>query len=398
MATYEYTARDETGRIFKGIYEDINGISTLRSEFAKIGYNLLKVKRSRKFNPKHLSIRRPEIISFTFKLAGMCGAGLSIVQSLETLEKQTDNRSLQYVIADVKKSITMGSSLADSFGRYRNIFSDFFLGMVEAGESSGKLPESLEISARYLEKQDDLRNRLKSAFTYPIIVGIMCAAIITALVIFVVPVFSKIYSQLGVALPGPTQTLLVLSIIVRHYWLHSIILICLALYGFQHYRKNKYLKTKWDYFKFAMPVFGNLNKMAATANFIRSFTMLINTGVPIIRALQISGFVANNEKMTCVSQALQKSVQAGHGLADAMNEHNIFPPIIIQLAGVGEQSGQLTDMLSKGVGFLEKDIDRMINSLLIKLEPAMTLVMGSVIGLILMAVYLPMFDYMSHLK
>jgi len=147
-----------------------------------------------------------------------------------------------------------------------------------------------------------------------------------------------------------------------------------------------------------MPVFGNLNKMAATANFVRSFTMLLNTGVPIIRALQISGFVANNEKMNVISQSLQKSVQAGHSLADAMHEHNIFPPIIIQLAGAGEQSGQLTQMLDQGVAFLEKDIDRTINSLLVKLEPAMTLVMGSVIGLILMAVYLPMFDYMSHLK
>lgn len=398
MATYEYTARDQAGRIFKGIYEDISGVNAMRSEFAKIGYSLLKAKKSRKLNPKKLSVTRPEIISFTYKLAGMCAAGLSIVQSLETLEKQTENRSLQYVIADVKKSITMGSSLADAFSKYRNIFSDFFLGMVEAGESSGKLPESLEISAKYLEKQNDLRNRLKSAFTYPIIVGIMCAVIITALVIFVVPVFSKIYSQLGVALPGPTQTLLVISIIVRHYWLHTIIAVCAGLYAFQHYGKNKFIKTKWDYFKFSMPVFGNLNKMAATANFVRSFTMLLNTGVPIIRALQISGFVANNEKMNVISQSLQKSVQAGHSLADAMHEHNIFPPIIIQLAGAGEQSGQLTQMLDRGVAFLEKDIDRTINSLLVKLEPAMTLVMGSVIGLILMAVYLPMFDYMSHLK
>jgi type IV pilus assembly protein PilC len=398
MPAYEYTARDETGHIFKGIYEDINDVSALRSEFAKIGYNLIKAKKNRKFNPKHLSVKRSEIIPFTFKLAGMCSAGLSIVQCLDTLEKQTENRSLQYIIADIKKNITMGSSLADSFSKYRNIFSDFFLGMVEAGESSGKLPESLEISAQYLEKQNDLRNRLKNAFTYPLIVGFMCISIITALVIFVVPVFSKIYKQLGVSLPGPTQTLIVLSVIFRQYWLYFIILFCIALYAFQYLRKNKYVKTKWDNFKLTMPVLGKLNKMAAAANYIRSFSMLTATGVPIIRALQVSGFVANNEKMVAISQDIQKSIQAGHSFAESMQHHNIFPPIIIQLAGTGEQSGQLTQMLNKGVGFLEKDIDRTINSLLVKLEPLLTLIMGAVIGLILMAVYLPMFDYMAHLK
>jgi type IV pilus assembly protein PilC len=398
MATYEYTARDETGRVFKGVYDNINSIAALRSEFAKIGYCLLKVKRSRIFNPKNLRVSRAEIIPFTYKLAGMCAAGLSIVQALETLEKQTDNHSLQYIISDLKKNISTGSSLTDSFGKYRNIFSDFFLGMIEAGETSGKLSESLEISAHYLEKQNDLRNRLKNAFTYPIIVGLMCIAIMTALVIFVVPVFSKIYHQLGVTLPGPTQTLVVLSIIVRKYWPFMIILTCGMLYAYQHFHNNKIVKTYFDNFKLSMPLLGKLNKMSAAVNFIRSFSMLITTGVPIIRALQISGFVANNERMNLISQDIQKSIQSGHSLADSLNRHNIFPPIIIQLAGTGEQSGQLTQMLNKGVEFLEKDIDRSINSLLIKLEPALTLVMGSIIGLILMAVYLPMFDYMSHLK
>lgn len=398
MATYEYSARDEVGRIFKGIYDDAGGINALRSEFTKIGYRLLKAKRIKKFNPKSLTVKRAEVIPFTFKLAGMCSAGLSIVQCLETLEKQTDNRSLQYIISDVKKNIMVGSSLTDAFNKYRNIFSDFFLGMIEAGESSGKLAESLEISARYLEKQNDLRTRLKNAFTYPLIVLLMCGVIVAALVIFVVPVFSKIYGQLGVSLPGPTQMLIILSVILRQYWPYLIAVICLLLYSIQYISKNKYIKTKWDYFKFSMPLLGNLNKMAAAANFVRSFSMLIATGVPIMKALQVTGLVANNEKISFISQDIQKSIQSGQNIAESLQKHNIFPPILIQLANTGEQSGQLTQMLNKGVDFLEKDIDRIVNSLLVKLEPALTLGMGLVIGLILMAVYLPMFDYMSHLK
>ena len=147
-----------------------------------------------------------------------------------------------------------------------------------------------------------------------------------------------------------------------------------------------------------MPLLGKLNKMVAVSNFIRSFALLIITGVPIIKALQVAGLVGNNEKVVDISKDIQKSIQSGIGFAEALESHNIFPPIIIQLADSGEQAGQLGQMLTKGVDFLEKDIDRTVSSLLVKLEPALTLGMGVVIGLILMAVYLPMFDYMAQLK
>jgi type IV pilus assembly protein PilC len=270
--------------------------------------------------------------------------------------------------------------------------------MVEAGESSGKLAESLDISAKYLEKQADLNNRLKSAFTYPIIVLTMCLVIATALVIFVVPVFSKIYRQLGVSLPGPTQTLIILSVIMRKFWPVLIMIAFSSPFLMRYLRKNAYIKTQWDNFKFAIPLFGRLNRMVAVANFTRSFAMLIITGVPIVRAIQIAGLAANNEKISSISIEIQKSIQAGQGFGESIQHHDIFPPMLVQLADSGEQAGQLGQMLSKGVDFLEKDIDRMVNSLMVKLEPALTLGMGVVIGLILMAVYLPMFDYMSHLK
>jgi type IV pilus assembly protein PilC len=147
-----------------------------------------------------------------------------------------------------------------------------------------------------------------------------------------------------------------------------------------------------------MPIFGKLNRLVAVSHFIRSFAMLISTGVPIIRAFQVASLVANNEKMSQISLDVQKSVQAGNGVAESFEKHEIFPPIIIQLADSGEQAGVLGQMLNKGVDFLEKDIERMVNSLLIKLEPVLTLGMGAVIGLILLAIYLPMFDYMAHLK
>ncbi len=398
MATYEYTASDETGHIFGGLYDDIKNVSALRRELAKIGYNLVRAKRQRKFNPDFIHIKQSEVTAFAFKFAGMCTAGLPIIPCLETLEKQTENRSLKYIIADVKKNVQIGLSLTDSFGKYRDVFSDFFLGMIEAGESSGKLAESLDISARYLEKQADLKARLKGAFAYPIIVLIMCLAVVTALVIFVVPIFSKVYRQLGAALPGPTQMLIVLSVVLRQFWPVLLIVIAFLPFLFRYLSKNKYIKTKWDYLKFQLPMFGRLNRIVAASNYVKTFAMLIMTGVPIIKALQVAGLVANNEKISYISADIQKSVQSGLSVAESLERHDIFPPLIIQLADSGEQSGQLGQMLNKGTEFLEKDIDRTINALMTKLEPALTLGMGVVIGLILMAVYLPMFEYMSHLK
>ncbi|MFA5292971.1 MAG: type II secretion system F family protein [Phycisphaerae bacterium] len=399
MAAYEYTARDEMGHICSGVYEDVSGTGALRNELAKIGYNLLKAKKRKiTFNPASIKIKKADVVSFAYKLAGMCTAGLSIIQCLETLEKQTENPSLKFIISDIKKNIEIGSSLTDAFNKYREIFSDFFIGMIEAGESSGKLAESLDISARYLEKQADLRNRLKSAFTYPLIVITMCSVIVTALVLFVVPVFSKIYHQLGVPLPGPTQVLIILSVIMRKFWPILLAVAVSMPFCIKYISKNSYIKTKWDYLKFSMPGFGRLNRMVAASNFIRSFALLIMTGVPIIKALQVAGLVGNNEKIASISRDIQKSIQSGLGFAESLESHNIFPPIIVQLAGSGEQAGQLGQMLNKGVDFLEKDIDRTVNSMLVKLEPALTLGMGVVIGLILMAVYLPMFDYMAQLK
>ncbi|MDD5011097.1 MAG: type II secretion system F family protein, partial [Phycisphaerae bacterium] len=254
------------------------------------------------------------------------------------------------------------------------------------------------ISARYLEKQADLKARLKGAFAYPIIVLIMCLAVVTALVIFVVPIFSKVYRQLGAALPGPTQMLIVLSVVLRQFWPILLIVIALMPFLFRYLSKNKYIKTKWDYLKFQLPLFGRLNRIVAASNYVKTFAMLIMTGVPIIKALQVSGLVANNERISYISADIQKSVQSGLSVAESLERHDIFPPLIIQLADSGEQAGQLGQMLNKGTEFLEKDIDRTINSLMTKLEPALTLGMGIVIGLILMAVYLPMFEYMSHLK
>jgi type IV pilus assembly protein PilC len=399
MAVFNYIAKDSTGSKFSGVYTDIDSTGALRIELNKMGYTLIRARRERKtVERKSSKIRHDEIVAFAYEFAGMYSAGLSIVRCLETFEEQTENHALKSVISDVRQHIETGASLKDAFEKYRSIFSDFFLGMVEAGEAGGKLGETLQMAASYLESQAELRRRVKGAFAYPIVVGIMCMIIVTILVIFVIPVFQKLYDQLHIALPGPTLALILISRGVREYWWAVLLTVFLTVYIGRKIYGNPIVKDKIDFFKLNMPVFGKLNKMVVVSRFVRTFAMMSSAGVSVVEALVVARQVANNAEMRRIAENIQEEIISGSTLAGPMSRYSIFPPIIIQLAAAGEEAGILPEMLTKGVDFLDSHIDRIIKSLLIKIEPALSVVMGAIVGSILLGVYLPMFDYMGHVK
>lgn len=398
MAVYEYTAQDANGNKFSGIYDDADSIATLRRELAKMGDTLLKAKRKKTLRGKRPKIAQDEIVTFAYEFAGMCSAGLSIISSLETLQEQTENQSFKHVLSDVRQSVATGSTLKDAFEKHKSIFSDFFLGMVEAGECGGKVGDTLKMSAIYLEKRLDFKRKVKSAFAYPIIVGIICLVVINYTVIFVVPVFSKLYQQMHVPLPGPTQALIYLSLLFRGWWWAILMLMAGTALLFKAFSKNPYLKARWDVFKLNMPVFAKLNRMIIASRFIRTLAMLVSAGVSLVKALDVASVVANNSRVFEITRKLQESIEAGNSVADSLRDHDIFPPMMVQLAATGEEAGTLSEMLNKGVDFLDKDIERTLSSLVIKIEPALTVIMGAIVGFILVSVYLPMFDYMAHLK
>ncbi|MFH1613910.1 MAG: type II secretion system F family protein [Planctomycetota bacterium] len=398
MPVFEYTAQDEAGNLFAGTYNDIDSTAILRDELTKMGYTLVKARRKKQNKNSRRKVHRAEVVTFAYKFAGMCAAGLSIMRCLEALEEQAENPAFKNVITDIKQQIETGASLKNAFGKYRAIFSDFFVGMLEAGESGGKLAYALDMAAAYLEKQQNLKRKVKSAFAYPIVVSVMCFLIVTYLVICVVPVFSKIYAQLGVALPGPTQALINISIIAKRWWWLILILLGGGIPLALKCSKIPEVKVRIDSFKLKMPVFGPLNRMVAVSQFCRTFAMLSSAGVTFLNAIEVAKQVVNNYVFSQIGADLQKNVEAGLPLAESMVNHRVFPAMIVQLTAAGEEAGILPEMLNKGIDFLDNDIGRTIDSLLIKLEPALTLIMGSIVGFILMGVYLPMFDYMSHLK
>jgi len=401
MAVYTYVAKDDKGVMLTGTYTDVESQSALRDELGKIGYVLVKARRGKQDVKKRRAagrVKQSDVATFAYKFAGMYSAGLPILRCLETLEQQVDNPAFKVVLTEVKDDVGAGASLKAAFAKHKGVFSDFFLGMVEAGELGGKLGETLEMTASYLEKQVALRQKVKAAFAYPVMVTVMCLVVVTFLLAFVIPVFAKLYSQVKAPMPGPTLILVAASAFVRHWWWAIIIVIVISVFGIKKLFANPLFRAKWDNFKLNMPVFGKLNRMLVASKFMRTFAMLSSVGVSVVKSLDMAGLVAHNCKITEITAEMRKAIQAGTPMSASLKRYDIFPPVIIQMASSGEEVGMLPEMLNKGVEILDKDIERVVNSLLTKLEPILTLIMGAIVGLILMGAYLPMFDYMRHLK
>ncbi len=398
MAIYEYTAKDKVGNKFSGIY-NIESAASLREELTKIGYVLIKARKEKSLSAKNKKVKQSEIATFAYKFAGMYTAGLPIFKCLEMLEQQTENKNLKYITADIKQSVESGLNLKSAFDKYRNVFSDFFVGMLEAGETAGELGKTLDMSAEYLEKQVELKRRIKAAFAYPLIVTTLCTVVVTYLLICIVPVFSRLYEQLRVPLPGPTRVLVHLSSFIRSSWWAIIIVVGGVVIALRKIMEKPHIKARWDNFKLTkIPILAKINRMIVVSRFTRTFAMLSSVGVSLTEALEVASLVVHNYKITKITKELKTAIESGHPIAASMQNHDIFPPIITQLAASGEETGTLPEMLHKGADFIDKDIERTISSLLVKLEPALTVIMGLIVGFLLLGVYLPMFDYMGHLK
>jgi len=398
MAVYEYTAKDAGGNEFRSVYTNVESVAALRNELVKLGYVLVRARRQRAPSRSRSRVRPRDVASFAYKFGGMYSAGLSITSCLAILEQQTDNAAFQAVLMDVRRRVESGSSLKAAFDEHRGVFSDFFLGMIDAGESSGKLAQSLDASARYLEKRLDLQQKTRAAFVYPLAVGVVCTLVVLGLLVFVVPMFSQLYAKLHVPLPGPTHVLVVLSNGLRAWWWLLVPAVIGLVFAVRRVLKDPRVRLRWDRAKMRMPLIGPLSRLMLVSQFVRTVGMLLSVGVPILDALNAAGQVIHNEEMSRITADLQQAVRTGRPAAQAFGAHAIFPPMVGQLVASGEEAGVLPEMLAKAADLLDKDADRLAASLLVKLEPALTVLMGLVIGLILMGVYLPMFDYMACLK
>jgi type IV pilus assembly protein PilC len=402
--TFEYKVRDRTGNLVEGQLEG-DSLALVVGKLREMGYLPLAVTPKTGMNV-HREISIPgftnrvklnEIAVVTRQIATMIDSGLSVVRSLGILAGQVENKELARILGEVRMEVERGSSLSAACAKHPKVFNTLFVTMVQAGEAGGHLDSVLLELASTIEKQAVLRRKVRSAMTYPIIVLSVMVVIFLALLIFIVPVFQKLFASLHAKLPLPTQVVIGISKIILSVW--AVVLVFMLIGGIVMLRR--WIKTpagrlKWDAFKLKPPIFGQLVHKVSLARLSHTLGSLIQAGVPILESLDIVSETAGNQVIGNVLIDAKNGVREGRALADTLRDHEeVIPPLVTQMVEVGEQTGALDSMLHKVGEFYDGEVEITVNNLTSMLEPIMTVFMGAGVGVMVISMYLPMFSYIK---
>lgn len=342
-------------------------------------------------------IKKVDVSRFTRQFATMIGAGLPMVQCLDILANQVENRELAKIVNEVKEGVQGGATLSEALSRHPKVFDYLYTNMVEAGEMGGALDAILVRLAVYREKADQLIRKVKGAMIYPSVIAFVAVTVTICMLAFIVPVFAKMFGGLGADLPAPTMVVLKISNFLKANLVYMFFG-GLALFGaFLYWKKTPSGALIYDKTLLATPVFGNLVRKSAVARFTRTLSTLLASGVSIIESLKITAKTAGN---LVIANAINRSVLAiaeGETITGPLKESGVFPPMVTQMISVGEKTGGLDDMLNKIADFYDEEVDEAVSALTSIIEPIVIVVMGVVIGGIMIAMYLPMFDIIGKL-
>jgi type IV pilus assembly protein PilC len=333
---------------------------------------------------------------FSRQFATMIEAGMNVVSSLLILEQQTTDAVLADVIAALREDVEKGLLLSEAMAQYPQVFSRLYIAMVEAGEAAGVLDVVLDRVALQIEKQEQIKRRVKSAMTYPTIVMIFATLVLTGMLLFLVPIFVKIFAQLHGQLPALTQYVLDASNLLRHDWFIIFPLWIGSIVGFFKWKKSDRGRPHWDRFRLHLPVrIGDTILKVTMARFSRTLSTLVAAGVDIIKALEITGVTSGNHVIEDALSDVRNRVREGASIAQPLLENPVFPPMVSQMVRIGEETGELEKMLGKIADFYEDEVDSSIASLTSIIEPLMMIGVGLMVGIILIAMYLPMFKMLT---
>ena len=392
MPTFKYIAKEITGKTVSGILE-YSDKALLIDALRKKGLIIISVEETAKRRPifSKGSVKLEEIVIFSRQLATMVDSGIPLVQALDILCEQIEKPVFKNILAKIKDDIETGSSLSDALARHPAVFSTLYINMVRAGESSGALDDILDRLASYLEKSNTLQRKVKSSLVYPIVVMTMAMLITLVMLLKVIPTFKGIFSMLGGELPLPTRILIFISDTIRQMFLYVAAGVTVVVFALRKYMKTPQGKENFDRMLLAMPVLGSLFRKVAVAKFTRTFATLVKSGVPILVSLEIVGKTAGNTVIEKAVEAVRNGIKEGENIADPLAKSGAFPPMVVRMIKVGEQTGELEKMLTKIADFYEDQVDAAVSGLTSLIEPLIIAFLGIVIGGIVIAMFLPIF-------
>ncbi|MEN6371505.1 MAG: type II secretion system F family protein [Armatimonadota bacterium] len=403
MPNFAYTVRDASGNQIPGTVEaESEGL--LRRRLTEQGFTVVDIKETKGAKKKNAGggfgrIKLSDLSVFCRQFSTMIDAGVSMVRCLSVLAEQTVSPKLKRIINDMQMEVEAGQTLSRALSKYPNVFSNLFIGLIKAGEVGGVLEESLQRLSQFLEGDMELRRKVKSAMTYPIIVMIVAVGIVIGLVTFILPKFMSLFDDLGVKeFPAPTRLLMGFSHFLTSKWYIMIVCLVVFVIAFKLFIKSKAGRRVYDRFKLKAPVFGKLNHKIVLARFSRTLGTLLASGVPILQALETVAGTVSNEIVSDAILEARARIREGDRIGDPLQRSKLFPPMVVQMISIGEESGALDPMLHKVAEFYEAEVDAALDSLTATIEPVMIVFLGGAVGFIVISIFLPLIAVIQNLS
>ncbi|MEW5694265.1 MAG: type II secretion system inner membrane protein GspF [Candidatus Hydrogenedentota bacterium] len=399
MPSYKYRALDATGTEKKGVIDGANE-KLVNSRLREMGLRPFEIAEIKQTTKEGISIpflgrkrvKSDDLMQFTRQLATLIDAGLPLLRGLTILEEQSENPAMKEVVAQIKTDVQGGASFSDALTKHPNVFSKLYVSMIKAGEVGGVLEVVLDRLAEFAEKEQKLRAKVKSAMIYPIVLIVVASAVVSLLMIFVVPQFESMFAEMGVQLPLITRIMITISRFMKNWWYILMIGIAVGVYGIQIWARSTAGKEILDTYKLKLPLFGELIRKFITARFTRTLGTLLQSGVPILQALSITKDVANNVVMERAIENVSVAITEGSGMAEPLHRSGVFAPMVTNMIAVGEETGALDQMLNKIADNYEMIVDEAVSGLTSMLEPLLIVFMGAAVGSVVASLFLPLFS------
>lgn len=395
MPIYLWQGQDRKGIIHKGELEAADQ-DAAQAQLRRMQIKPTKIKKKPKDLFENVSflqpkVRRVDVVVFARQFATMINAGLPLIQCLDILYSQQENKTFKKMLKEIKESVEGGATLADALKKYPDVFDDLFVNMVAAGETGGILDTILNRLSAYMEKAEKLKKQVKSAMTYPIIVLCVAVLVIGVILVFVIPTFEQMFKDFGGELPAPTKIVVELSRFVKGNILYMIGAVVVLGFAFRRFYKTEKGRVLVDKYLLKLPVFGPLLRKVAVAKFTRILGTMISSGVPILDGLEITARTAGNKTVESAVYKVRAAISEGQTMAAPLTESGVFPSMVCQMVGVGESTGALDAMLEKIADYYDDEVDAAVSSLTAMIEPFMMVFLGVTIGGLVVSMYLPIF-------